>query len=102
MLPDNSSVYEINCGIKKLPCRSISAILKETKEHSKVFAMPGVYSGKEVTRMKLCVANLLEDCLCAPSRDDLDRLHTHRGVDMNVLANAEHGARFYRENFDCA
>ena len=64
VMPDNSSVYAINCGMKKLPCRSFSAILKEATEHSKVLAMPGVYSGKEVLLMKLCTAHLSQDCLC--------------------------------------
>jgi hypothetical protein len=92
VIPDNSSVYAINCGIKKLPCRSFSAILKEATEHSKVLAMPGVYSGKEVLLMKLCIVHLSEDCLCAksfPSRHVLDRLHTHIGVDMHACSQMQ-------------
>jgi hypothetical protein len=47
VIPDNSSRYEINCGVKKLPCRSLKSILKETREHSRVLAMPGIYSGPD-------------------------------------------------------
>jgi predicted outer membrane repeat protein len=46
VLPDNSSEYTINCGIKRLPCRSLSRILKESPEHAQVLAMPGIYVGR--------------------------------------------------------
>ena len=45
VFPDTTSVYQINCGVEKLPCRSLSAILMEATEHSRVKVMPGVYSG---------------------------------------------------------